>query len=152
VAERIFPVILSGGAGTRLWPASNDAVPKPFLSLIGETSTFAATLGRVANDALFEPPIVIANREHRFLIEDAFDEAGAEATLLLEPEARDTAAAIAAAAAWIAGHASRDRIMLVLAADHLIRNAAGFHATAEIAATAAPPARSSSSGSSRRSP
>jgi mannose-1-phosphate guanylyltransferase / mannose-6-phosphate isomerase len=137
VAERIYPVILSGGAGTRLWPASNDSVPKPFLSLIGETSTFAATLARVANDALFEAPIVVANREHRFLIAEALAEADADATLLLEPEPRDTAAAIAAAAAWIAGHASREAIMLVLAADHLIRNAAGFHATAAAAAKAA---------------
>jgi len=137
VAERIYPVILSGGAGTRLWPASNDSVPKPFLSLIGETSTFAATLARVANDALFEAPIVVANREHRFLIAAARAAADADATLLLEPEPRDTAAAIAAAAAWIAGHASREAIMLVLAADHLIRNAAGFHATAAAAAKAA---------------
>src|SRR6202040_1518815 len=110
VAERIYPVILSGGAGTRLWPASNDSVPKPFLALIGETSTFAATLARVANDALFEAPIVVANREHRFLIEEALAEADADATLLLEPEPRDTAAAIAAAAAWIAGHPSRHAV------------------------------------------
>jgi len=137
VAERIYPVILSGGAGTRLWPASNDAVPKPFLALIGETSTFAATVARVTHDALFAAPIVVANRDHRFLINESLDAAGVEGTIILEPEPRDTTAAIAAAATWIADHAPRDAIMLVLAADHLIRNAAGFHATAMLASEAA---------------
>jgi mannose-1-phosphate guanylyltransferase / mannose-6-phosphate isomerase len=137
VAERIYPVILSGGAGTRLWPASNDVVPKPFLALIDETTTFAATLARVSHDALFEAPIIVSNRDHRFLIDESLNAAEVEATLLLEPEPRDTAAAIAAAAVWIAEHASPDAIMLVLAADHLIRNAEGFHATAALAADAA---------------
>jgi mannose-1-phosphate guanylyltransferase/mannose-6-phosphate isomerase len=137
VAERIYPVILSGGAGTRLWPASNDALPKPFLALIGETSTFAATVARVTRDDLFAAPIIVANRDHRFLINESLDAAGVEGTLVLEPEPRDTAAAIAVAATWIADRAPPDSIMLVLAADHLIRNAAGFHATAALASKAA---------------
>jgi mannose-1-phosphate guanylyltransferase/mannose-6-phosphate isomerase len=120
-----------------LWPASNDAVPKPFLALIGETSTFVATVARVTHDSLFEAPIIVANREHRFLIDEALDATGGEGTLILEPEPRDTAAAIAAAASWIADRAPQDAVMLVVAADHLIRNAAGFHETARLAGEAA---------------
>jgi mannose-1-phosphate guanylyltransferase/mannose-6-phosphate isomerase len=136
VAERIVPVIMCGGAGTRLWPASTDTVPKPFLPLVGGTSTFAMTLRRVADRALFDQPVIVANREHRFLVAEALAEEGLAATVLLEPEPRDTAAAIAAATAWV----ERERpeaTMLVLAADHLIQDADGFRAAAKAAAAAA---------------
>lgn len=132
----IIPVILCGGAGTRLWPASRDSRPKPFLPLIDGGSTFAATLHRIADPTAFGPPIVVANREHRFLVAAALAEADVVATLLLEPEARDTAAAIAAAAELIARR-DPNAIMLVLAADHLIRDVAGFRATIVTATPAA---------------
>jgi mannose-1-phosphate guanylyltransferase/mannose-6-phosphate isomerase len=134
--ERITPVILCGGAGTRLWPASRDELPKPFLPLVDGVSTFAGTIARVADPALFAPPIVIGNRGHGRLIAAALGEAGSDGAVLLEPLARDTAPAIAAAAAYAAREAP-DGLLLVLAADHLIRDVAGFRATVARAAPAA---------------
>ena len=123
MSGKIIPVILCGGAGLRLWPASNGAVPKPFLEIVDGVSCFAATLRRVANRDVFGPPVVVANRAHRHLIVDA--SAGIDATILLEPVARDTAPAVAAAAAWLVRR-DPDAVMLVLAADHLIRDGASF--------------------------
>jgi mannose-1-phosphate guanylyltransferase / mannose-6-phosphate isomerase len=134
--SRIVPVILCGGAGTRLWPASRDARPKPFLPLVGGRSTFAMTLDRVLDPSLFDEPLVIANRNHASLVEEALSIAGTRATLVLEPEARDTAAAIAAAAEIVAAR-SPDALMLVLAADHLIRDTEGFRETVRRAARGA---------------
>jgi mannose-1-phosphate guanylyltransferase/mannose-6-phosphate isomerase len=124
----IVPVILSGGAGTRLWPASNEWLPKPFLKLPHGETTFAGTVARVADPALFAEPVIVANVAHRAQILTALAEAGAEATLLLEPERRDSAAAIAAAAAFVAAR-DPDAVMLVLAADHVVRDVAGFRRT-----------------------
>ena len=87
MSDRIVPVIMCGGAGTRLWPASNDISPKPFLPLVDGRSTFAGTLERVADASLFAPPVIIANREHRFLIAQALADEGVAASLVLEPEA-----------------------------------------------------------------
>ncbi|MBN8997355.1 MAG: mannose-1-phosphate guanylyltransferase/mannose-6-phosphate isomerase [Rhizobiales bacterium] len=127
---------MCGGAGTRLWPASNDISPKPFLPLVDGRSTFAGTLERVSDSALFAEPVIIANREHRFLIGEALADAGVTASLVLEPEPRDTAAAVAAAAAFVARR-DPEATILVLAADHLIRDVAGFRATAALAGKAA---------------
>jgi mannose-1-phosphate guanylyltransferase/mannose-6-phosphate isomerase len=136
VSDRIVPVIMCGGAGTRLWPASNDISPKPFLPLVDGRSTFAGTLDRVADRSLFAPPVIVANREHRFLIAEALADADVEAALILEPEGRDTAAAVAAAAVFVARR-DPEATILVLAADHLIRDLAGFRATAALAGRAA---------------
>ena len=119
MGERITPVILCGGAGTRLWPASREELPKPFLPLVDGVSTFAGTIARVADPALFDPPIVIGNRGHGALITAALGQAGSDGTVLLEPLARDTAPAIAAAAAF-AEQESPGSLLLILAADHLI--------------------------------
>ena len=124
----IVPVILCGGAGTRLWPASREGAPKPFLPLVNGASTFALTLARIADPSLFGPALVVAGADHRRLVEDALVEAGANATILLEPAARDTAAAIAAAASFVVGVAP-DATLLVLPADHVINNVEGFHDT-----------------------
>jgi mannose-1-phosphate guanylyltransferase/mannose-6-phosphate isomerase len=134
----IVPVVLCGGAGTRLWPASRQDLPKPFLPLIGGRTTFALTLDRIADRAVFGSPLVVASASHRNLVESALADAGVEGELLLEPVPRDTAAAIAAAAAHVArSHA--DAVILVLPADHVIRDGAGFAATV---AAALPAARS----------
>jgi mannose-1-phosphate guanylyltransferase/mannose-6-phosphate isomerase len=133
---RIVPVIMSGGAGTRLWPLARDHRPKPLLPLAGGTSTFALTLDRIADRRLFAEPVVVANRAHRHAITAALDEAGHKARLLLEPTPRDTTAAIAAAAKWVAGERPQ-ALLLVLAADHLIRDVDGFRRTVEAAAGAA---------------
>ena len=132
----IVPVILCGGAGTRLWPASRQDLPKPFLPLVGGIATFALTLARLSDRALFAPPLVVASVGHRALVQAALAEAGVEGQLLLEPVPRDTAAAIAAAAAHVA-RKNPDAVILILPADHVIRDTAGFVATVEAALPAA---------------
>ena len=132
----IVPVIMCGGAGTRLWPASRSDSPKPFLPLVDGASTFALTLQRIADPAFYSPPVVIAGTDHAHLVAAALGEAGMSATVLLEPEGRDTAAAIGAAAAFVAAERP-GAILLVLAADHVIRDHAGFRATVETALPAA---------------
>jgi mannose-1-phosphate guanylyltransferase / mannose-6-phosphate isomerase len=121
----IQPVLLSGGAGSRLWPVSNAGVPKPFLPLVESRSTFDAALARVADKEVFVDPLIVARREHRYLIEAALSEAGVAGTLLLEPEAVGTAAAVAAAAEWAAAK-DPETLILVLATDHVIRDGQAF--------------------------
>src|SRR5690606_31274717 len=95
----IIPVILCGGAGTRLWPASRDDVPKPFLPLVGGKSTFDLTLGRLGSADVFGPVLIVANSAHVKMIRAAMARAGVEGAVLAEPDGRDTAGAIAAASA-----------------------------------------------------
>src|SRR5262249_44864191 len=116
MAKRIHPVILCGGAGTRLWPASRDTRPKQFLKLLGPLSTLQETVKRVADPEIFAKPLVITNRDYRFLVRDQLDEIGRKAEILLEPARRDSGPAIAAASEFLA---ARDRraLALVLAAD-----------------------------------
>jgi len=132
----IIPVILCGGAGTRLWPASRTDAPKPFLPLVNGTSTFALTLARVADRSRFAEPVIVASVDHRYLVEQALAKSGTTATLLLEPVARDTAAAVAAAAVLVAAK-EPGATLLVLAADHVIRDTAGFAETVAAALPAA---------------
>ena len=97
MSERIIPLIMCGGAGTRLWPASREGRPKQFLPLFGPRSTFQDTLRRVSDPALFERPIVITNAAYRFMVLEQLAEIGLEADILLEPVRRDSGPAIAAA-------------------------------------------------------
>ncbi|WP_249788337.1 sugar phosphate nucleotidyltransferase, partial [Bradyrhizobium sp. RD5-C2] len=83
--RRIIPLIMCGGAGTRLWPASREVHPKQFLSLFGARSTFQDTLLRVSEAGLFERPIVITNEAYRFMVLEQLAEIGREADVLLEP-------------------------------------------------------------------
>jgi mannose-1-phosphate guanylyltransferase/mannose-6-phosphate isomerase len=131
----IVPVILCGGAGTRLWPASRQDLPKPFLPLVDGVSTFAMTLARVAEPSIFAPPIVVANATHRGLVVAALAEIPG-AAILLEPVSRDTAPAIAAAAGFAAAR-DPNAMLLVLAADHVIRDTVGFVETVREALAAA---------------
>lgn len=132
----IVPVILSGGAGTRLWPLSRSRSPKQFLPLVEGRSTFAMTLERVADRRLFARPLIVAASAHRFLIGEALRSAGTEADVLLEPVPRDTAAAVATAASVVAQR-DPNALLMVLAADHLILDTAGFVAAVETARAAA---------------
>jgi mannose-1-phosphate guanylyltransferase/mannose-6-phosphate isomerase len=132
----ITPVVLSGGAGTRLWPLSRRDAPKQFLPLVEGRSTFAMTLERVADSGMFARPLVVAARAQRFLVREALRAAAVEADVLLEPVPRDTAAAVAAAAT-VAARLDPDGLLLVLAADHLILDAAAFAAAVETARAAA---------------
>lgn len=124
-AAPILPVILCGGSGTRLWPASRDTVPKQFIDLLGEFSTFQTAVQRVSSPDLFLRPTVIASNEVRFIVAEQLGQIGIAADIILEPVQRDSAAAIAVAArhAVRRGH---ETVVLVIAADHLIDDARAF--------------------------
>src|SRR3979409_2661672 len=123
--KRIIPLIMCGGAGTRLWPASREVRPKQFLPLFGPRSTFQDTLLRVSEAALFERPIVITNTAYRFMVLEQLAEIGFEADVLLEPMRRNSGPAIAAGAAF-AQIRDGDAVVLALAADHVVRDTAAF--------------------------
>jgi mannose-1-phosphate guanylyltransferase/mannose-6-phosphate isomerase len=137
VAARIYPLILSGGSGSRLWPLSRESRPKQFLSLAHDHSMIGATAQRVNDAARFHPPVVISNVDQRFLVMDALEHAGCKpAAVLLEPCGRNTAAAIAAGALYLAEQDPHS-LVLVMASDHAVKDEAGFlraiaHATAAV--------------------
>lgn len=117
----IVPVILAGGQGTRLWPMSRSARPKQFLPLTGPTSLFQQTLQRVSDPARYAAPVVVTNAEYRFLVGEQAQEVDVTpAAVLLEPVARNTAAAIAAAAAYVSRAFGADAVIHVLASDHAV--------------------------------
>ncbi len=136
MAEPIIPLIMSGGAGTRLWPASREARPKQFLPLLGQNSTFQETLRRVADPALFGRPVVMTNFEYRFLVAEQLAEMRMEADILLEPMRRDSAPAIVAGTAFARARGG-DPIIAALAADHVVNDAAAFVAACKVARDAA---------------
>jgi mannose-1-phosphate guanylyltransferase/mannose-6-phosphate isomerase len=125
MSERIIPLIMCGGAGTRLWPASREVRPKQFLPLFGPRSTFQATILRVSDAALFERPIVITNTAYRFMVQEQLAEIGLEADILLEPMRRDSGPAIAAGAAF-AQVRDNEATVLALAADHVVVDTEAF--------------------------
>ena len=123
--RKIVPLVMSGGAGTRLWPASREVRPKQFLPLFGTRSTFQDTMLRVSDAALFERPIVVTNAAYRFMVLEQLNEIGIEADILLEPMRRDSGPAIAAGAAF-AQTRDADALILALAADHVVGDTAAF--------------------------
>ena len=133
---RIIPLIMCGGAGTRLWPASREVHPKQFLPLFGTRSTFQETLQRVSDAALFERAVVITNNAYRFMVLEQLAEIGLEADVLLEPMRRDSGPAIAAGAAF-AQTRDKEAIVLALAADHVVGDVAAFVAACREGLTAA---------------
>jgi mannose-1-phosphate guanylyltransferase/mannose-6-phosphate isomerase len=136
MAKLIHPVILCGGAGTRLWPASRDSRPKQFLKLLGPLSTLQETVKRVANRKIFGKPVIVTNRDYRFLVREQLDEIGRDAEILLEPARRDSAPAIAAASEILAAR-NPATLALVLAADHVVRDPKSFVAACLTARAAA---------------
>ena len=121
MAQKIIPVIMAGGKGTRLWPLSRATAPKQFIQFIGDKTLFQNTLERVTDGDLYEAPIVITNEEFRFLVAEQARELGITlSAIILEPVARNTAAAVAAAAAVITRRFGEDAVMQILASDHEI--------------------------------
>lgn len=135
----IYPVILSGGSGTRLWPLSRAMHPKQFIRFFNGqgTSFLGATLRRLAPDKGFAPPILMCNNNHRFLVRQELETAGFEAhAIILEPAARNTAPAIAVAA--LAAHEQDpDAIIVVMPSDHVIKHESEFVDAVRRAATVA---------------
>jgi len=122
----LIPLILSGGSGTRLWPVSRKNLPKQFLNLAGEGTLFQQTIERTRELPHVAAPIVVASEDHRFLAADQLLELGIrDATIVLEPLARNTAPAIALGALQ-ALQRDADALLLVLPADHLIGDTAAF--------------------------
>ncbi|KQT50679.1 mannose-1-phosphate guanyltransferase [Aureimonas sp. Leaf454] len=121
----IRPLILCGGAGTRLWPMSRDSLPKQFIPLTGELSSFQETMLRVADRDVFGWPIVVTSEAYRFEAERQLRAIEMDATLLLEPEPRDSGPAILAAC-LLAAEDEPDACVAVLASDHAIRDRGAF--------------------------
>ena len=117
----IVPVILCGGSGTRLWPRSRASKPKPFLPLVGDCTLFEAALARCPTHAGFAPPVVVTGRQHLEHVEEQLGDV-ADAQVIVEPAAKNTAAAIALAAYRL----PEDAVMLVCPSDHHIGNPQAF--------------------------
>jgi mannose-1-phosphate guanylyltransferase len=134
----IIPVILAGGQGTRLWPLSRSARPKQFLSMTGPLSLFQETLRRVSDASRYAAPIVITNADYRFLVAEQAQELGVPlAGVLLEPVARNTTAAIAAAAVFAERQSGPDSVIHVLASDAAIVADDDYWRSVDVAAAAA---------------
>lgn len=134
----IYPVILSGGSGSRLWPMSRAGYPKQFLSLHGDSglTMLQATANRVKSSQ-FANPLMVCNEEHRFILAEQLRQIGVQPEgILLEPVARNTAPAVAVAALRLS-KLQPDALMLVLPSDHVILDDDGFHQAVGTAARAA---------------
>ena len=127
--SKISPVVLCGGSGTRLWPRSRAVAPKPFLPLVGETTLFEATLARASDPTIFAAPIVVTGAAHLAHVEAQIGD-DPDARIIVEPAARNTAAAIAAAALSLPA----ETVMLVCPSDHYIADSAAFVEAAQAAA------------------
>ena len=119
--RKIIPVILSGGIGSRLWPLSRDFYPKQLLSLVSDKSLLQETVLR-SSGTIFDPPLVICNEEHRFIIAEQFREINIiPSAIILEPEGRNTAPATAVAAI-LEEQICDDALLLVLPSYHVIKD------------------------------
>lgn len=125
----LLPVILSGGAGTRLWPVSREQFPKPFMQLADGQSLLQKTFSRAASLPGVSQILTVTNRELVFKTKDEYAQMGFDqmkTSFILEPHGRNTAPALAAAALWAEDQLGPDTTLLILAADHLIGNTEAF--------------------------
>ena len=133
----IYPVVLCGGSGTRLWPMSRRSLPKQFLPLLSDRSMLQETVLRLVSIPDVAGPVIISNNEHRFLVAEQLRDVGViSGAQILEPIGRNTAPAIAVAALQLASLDS-DAVMLVLPADHLIQDVKNFASAVQRAAALA---------------
>ena len=145
----LIPLILSGGSGTRLWPLSRELYPKQLLPLVGDRTMLQETVARVAGLPDLADPIVVCNESHRFMVAEQMRELGVTVqAIILEPVGRNTAPAVAVAAlialdqarkagAKAGAKADADPVLLVLPADHIIRDVAAFQAAVAVGRAAA---------------
>jgi len=126
----IYPAIMCGGSGTRLWPLSRSMFPKQFIALVNETSMLQDTVARLPKAC--REPIYICNEAHRFTVAEQINSIDARGNILLEPEGKNTAPAVALAA-FHALSQNENAILLVLAADHVIQDNTAFHKAVAIA-------------------
>ncbi len=120
----LIPVIMCGGAGTRLWPVSRESMPKQFVPLVETRSTFQQVLGRISDRTMFERPIIITNSDFRFIVAEQMRECAVAGDIVLEPIRRDSAMAVAVAAVLAA---ARDPVATVIVlADHVVRDPDAF--------------------------
>ena len=133
---KLFPVIMCGGSGTRLWPASSAGRPKQFIPLLADISSFQDTVLRVRNLRSAADPVIVAGAAHAALLRDQLDAIAVEGQVLLEPAPRDSAAAMAAAAVWISQR-DPDAIAVVVSADHHLPDRAAFADAVDVAAESA---------------
>jgi mannose-1-phosphate guanylyltransferase/mannose-6-phosphate isomerase len=134
----LVPVILSGGAGTRLWPLSRELLPKQLLALTSERTMIQETAARLAGFTGSLPPVVVCNEAHRFLVAEQLRAMDLAPTgILLEPVGRNTAPAIALAAHAVIAAAGEDALLLVLPADHVLQDLAAFQRAVGLAVPAA---------------
>jgi mannose-1-phosphate guanylyltransferase/mannose-6-phosphate isomerase len=137
ISMNIIPVILSGGSGARLWPLSRKEYPKQYLALAGDNTMLQETILRLNGLDNLVDPIIVCNADHRFLVAEQCQQINVtNPTILLEPVARNTAPAIAAAALQSL-KGSDDSTLLVLSADHVIQDVKAFHKAINIASNQA---------------
>lgn len=132
----IVPLLMCGGAGTRLWPMSREARPKQFIRLFGQRSTFQDTVMRITEAGTFGRPIVVTNAAYRFMVQEQLREIDVEADILLEPVRRDSAPGLAAGATFAAAK-DPDAIVVAVAADHVVTDAPAFREACRVAADVA---------------
>ena len=132
----ITPVLLCGGSGTRLWPLSRKSYPKQFVPLVGETTLFQASVQRLSGPD-YAAPLVLTNSDFRFIVTEQLSEIGVDpSAILIEPEGRNTAPAVLAAALWL-HREDPDALMLIAASDHVVPDAAAFRAAVDTGVPAA---------------
>ena len=128
----IYPILLCGGSGTRLWPLSRKSYPKQFARLMGEESLFQASAHRLSGEG-FSAPVVLTSDPFRFIVTEQLAQIEQSSLgILIEPEGRNTAPAVLAAALWLA-RTDPAALMLVAPSDHVIPDAAAFRATVQAA-------------------
>ena len=135
---KIVPVIMAGGKGTRLWPLSRAAAAKQFIRFLGDETLLQKTMARVSDEAIYDAPIVVTNEDFRFLVAEQARELGVKLDgIILEPEARNTAAAVAAAAVIVSQRHGSDTLIQILPSDHEITVDDTYRSCVEKAARAA---------------